>query len=206
MTVARLFHGTNAEMIRDGVVPLGHLRPDWSTLDPTWGKGNFWTAWQPDVLVASDVLAARSPIGRRVDFGAWRPYRPDSFDVVVVDPPYKLNGTPKKGGPASSDEAFGVDVAMRWQDRHALMLRMLDNAAAVARHRVLFKCQDQVCSGAMRWQTDMITRRAESLGLRKADRLDRCGGTEQPPGKRQVHARSSYSTLLIFALPKGHRP
>jgi hypothetical protein len=64
---------------------------------------------------------------------------------------------------------------------------------------LLAKCMDQVCSGQVRWQTDVLTARAVELGHRKVDRFDLLGGGRpQPNGRGQVHAYGRPSTLLVF--------
>lgn len=84
---------TNAEVIEQLARPrfVEYLRPEWRTLDPTYGEGRFWTRWRPDDLVACDLNPAKSPIGRSVDFRPGLSGFPDnSFDAVVIDGPYKL--------------------------------------------------------------------------------------------------------------------
>jgi hypothetical protein len=51
----------------------------------------------------------------------------------------------------------------------------------------------------MRFQTIEMASHAATVGLRLVDRFDLLGHIRpQPPGRRQVHARSNYSTLLVF--------
>ncbi len=188
----------NAELIRDAVVPLGYLAADMRVLDPTWGLGRFWSLWRPDHLTASDLDPAKSPLGRSVDFTAM-PWPDQSFDAVVFDPPYKLNGT---GGSHPSDAGYGVANSVRWQDRHRLICDGITESVRVLRPggMLLIKCQDQVCSGKVRWQTDEFTHHAEADGCRKVDRFDLPSYRPQPTGRRQVHARRNHSTLLVFRL------
>ncbi len=63
---------------------------------------------------------------------------------------------------------------------------------------LLLKCQDQVCSGQVRWQTREFADHAEQLGMRLVDALHLLGHRPQPAGRRQVHARRNYSTLLVL--------
>lgn len=185
---------TNAELIAD-VAVLGWLSDDLSVLDVTYGEGAFWTKYRPPLLTGVDLNPAKSLTGEPVDFRSL-PYADRSFDVVVFDPPYKLNGTPSLDG---FDGAYGVEVATRWQDRMQLIADGAAECARVARKHLLVKCQDQVVSGKMRWQTDVVTDIAYAAGFRKADRLDfRSNGLPQPPGRRQQHARHSVSQLIVF--------
>lgn len=186
---------TNAHLIAD-CARLGYLQSDWTTLDPTYGYGTFWKVWKPDVLVACDGAEAKSPIGYAVDFTDL-PWPDRHFDVVVFDPPYKLNGTPTE----ATDARYGVHVVSTWQDRHRLIRDGILECLRVLRAggTLLVKCQDQVCSGAIRWQTVEFTNHAEAHGARLVDRFDLLGSSRpQPAGRRQVHAHGRPSTLLVF--------
>jgi DNA modification methylase len=148
------------------------------------------------VFVASDLDVARSPVGYPVDFCAM-PWLDGSFRHVVFDPPYKLNGT---GGSHGPDAAYGVANSVRWQDRMRLCrdgivecLRVLDVGGVL-----LVKCQDQVCSGRVRWQTIEFSCHAEAHGARLVDMLHLVSYRAQPVGRRQVHARRNYSTMLVL--------
>ncbi len=180
---------TNAHMIKD-VARLGYLRKDWRTLDPTYGLGNFWKLWKPDDLVGTDIL-----LGQEFDF-RHLPFPDEFFDAVVFDPPYKMNGTPTDW----VDGRYGVGVSTRWQDRLALMQVGLKGCARVLGKSgyLLVKCQDQVVSGRVVWQTDLMTKVALENGCHKVDRLDFLTDPRPQPHTRQIHARRNYSTLLIF--------
>lgn len=189
---------SNAELIRD-IAGMGrYLKSDWLTLDPTYGYGNFWTLWKPNRLVAHDLNPAKAPDGP-VDF-TFLPYKNRSFDCVVFDPPYKLNGTPE----LEMDETYGVEEATNWRERMSLVESGIAECARVlGKGYLLLKCMDQVCSGKMRWQTDVFTRCAESHGLGKVDRFDMLSYRAQPKGRSQQHARRNASTLLVFK--RGHK-
>jgi hypothetical protein len=184
----------NAELIAD--VAALWLEDDWTILDPTYGRGNFWKAWKPKRLVARDLNPEKSQ-GAPVDFTAM-PYRDRMFDAVVFDPPYKLSGTPAL---EDFDERFGVDVPTSWADRMELIRAGAVECARVADKVLLVKCQDQVCSGQMRWQTDMVTAAVcRDERWRKADRFDLIGKSmKQDEARGQKHARGRGSTLLVFA-------
>lgn len=185
---------SNAHLIED--VARLYLRPDWEVLDCTYGEGVFWKRWKPNQLVATDLDPAKSPFwGESVDFTAM-PFEDESFDAVVFDPPYKLNGRPDP-----AEERYGTHVRTRWQDRMALMADGLKECARVAKPKgiVLAKCKDQVVSGAIRWQTDLLTQVGERVGLTKIDRFDMIGHDRvQPAGRDQQHAYGRGSTLLVF--------
>lgn len=184
---------SNAELIRD-VAQVGYLKEEWTTLDPTYGYGTFWKLWKPLILVATDLDPKKSPSSKHGQDFTDMPYLDQAFDAVVFDPPYKLNGTPDE----AVDERSGVHKATRWQDRMKLILKGTAECARLAHEVLLVKCQDQVCSGKVRWQTDEVTEVAKLAGLRKVDRFDLLGGRPQPEGRDQKHARHNSSQLLVF--------
>lgn len=181
---------TNGDLIAD--VARLHLWPTWRVLDATYGLGLWWTQWKPPLLVTNDLYTAAD---HQYDFRLMA-FPDRDFDAVAYDPPYKLNGTPALG---DFDTRYGLEFPTRWQDRMQLILDGFRECARVADHLVLAKCQDQVCSGQMRWQTHELTMLGKELGWRLADRFDMLGGgRKQPKNRRQVHARGRGSTLLVF--------
>jgi hypothetical protein len=217
---------SNAELVRD-CARLGYLSRSMHVLDPTYGKaGGFWRLWRPDHLVACDLDPTRSPIGFGVDFTEL-PF-PRTFDAVTLDGPYKLNGS---GGSHESDDRFGVATSgVSWQAKHALIVAGIAEAARVLvpGGTLLVKCQDQVCGGAVRFQTDEFTAAAHSVGCSKIDALHLVGHRPQPEWQTcrrckgtgleklrvhpvcqschgagrfrptQQHALRNHSTLLVF--------
>lgn len=199
--VVAIRSGSNADLIAD-CARLGYLRADWVTVDPTYGLGRFWRRWRPDVLLRHDLDPERAPDGV-ADFRRL-PYRDRSVDAVVFDPPYKLNG---QAGSHALDDGYGVASASRWQDRHELIRDGITEAARIVKPGglVLVKCQDQVSSGRVRWQTIEFVAHADTVGLRLVDMLHLHGARPQPPGRRQVHARRNYSTLLVLTADRAAR-
>lgn len=191
--------GTNAALISD-VAQLGYLGPEMLTLDATFGRGRFWTAWRPRRLVGVDCRVTDKVRPATVADNRNLPFPDGTFDAVVYDPDYKLSGTPALG---DFDDRYGVHAPKRWQDRlEDQRLGFLECARVLAPGGVLlFKCQDQVCSGAIRWVTDLAsTVWAPAAGLTKTDRFDFLGGGRVQPmeGRTQRHAHGRPSTLLVF--------
>jgi hypothetical protein len=181
---------TNAHLIAD-VARLGYLDGE-IVLDVTYGRGGFWERWRPAGLVAHDLYTLD-----RVDF-RHLPEADASVDVVVLDPPYRLNGRPDRG---DFDERFGTDRRMRWQDKHQLIRDGITEAARVLRvgGYLALKCQDQVCLHRVRWQTREFPDHAEMVGFELVDRFDMIGTARlQPPGRIQRHAHGRPSALLVF--------
>lgn len=185
----------NGELIRD-VAELGYITENDLVVDATYGRGRFWTQWQPTCMIRHDLHR-----GDGVDFRDL-PHGDCMIDVVVLDPPYKLNGTPALG---DFDDRYGVDETMRWQDKMVMIGDGISEAARVLKNggRLLLKCQDQVCSGQVRWQTIGFTNHAVAQGLRLVDRFDMLGGSRPQPmnGRTQKHAHGRPSTLLVFEKP-----
>lgn len=185
---------TNGHLIAD-VAKLGYLNG--RVLDPTYGEGTFWKVWKPDDLTACDIDPAKSPIGYSVDFtNPFPTFAVESFDSIVYDPPYKLNGTPD----GAIDGRYGVHEVRTAQQRIDLLLRgvrALGLLVAPGGH-LLVKCMDQVCSGRMWWQTELVT--TEARGFVLVDRFDFLGNHRPQPmeGRSQQHAHGRPSTLLVF--------
>jgi len=197
---------TNADLIAD-VARLGYLHEDWLTLDCTYGEGVFWKKWRPTTLVCSDLtpkgdaMLARHFGGfMRADFTCL-PFADNTFQAVVFDPPYRLNGTPDRD---FMDYRYGIGAPARWQDRMQLIYDGLRECVRVTVPGgfLLAKCQNQVCSGKVRWQVDEISRRAWVHGMEKVDQLEFLTHPRPQPGdRRQLHARRNHSTLLVFSKP-----
>lgn len=180
---------TNGHLMAD-VARLGYLNG--RVLDATWGMGVFWRECAPAELVGMDLDPTKAP-HVRADFRAL-PFAAGSFDVVVFDPPYKLNGRPTE----AADGRYGVHVPASPAGRMGLIFDGLADCLRVARHHVLVKCQDEVVSGHKVWQTQEIPRWAEQHGWKLVDRFDRLGRPRDQPHRRQVHTRQNYSTLLVL--------
>lgn len=186
---------SNAELIvacRD----LGYLADDWITWDATYGEGTFWRLWRPATMIGTDIDAAKSDkLVGPVDFTA-SPWDDRSFDCVVLDAPYKLNGRPD----AVVDARYGVHERTTLAGRLGLITAgVVERARVLGDHYLPVKCQDQVNGGIVRWQTDLITDTARNAGLYKIDRLDMPSYRPQPLGRGQQHARRNTSTLLVFS-------
>lgn len=181
---------SNAHLIAD-VARLGYLHEDWTTLDPTYGLGNWWTIFKPKKLYKHDLYTLET----RTDFRKL-PYAGRVFKAIAFDPPYKLNGTDQGEG-----ARYGVAKPMEWKAKMQMIREGITECERVLKPYgfLLVKCQDQVCSGKVRWQTIDFTNHAHAVGLDLVDRFDFFGGYRpQPAGRNQVHARGRGSTLLVF--------
>ena len=179
---------SNAHLIAD-VARLGYLPGH--VLDPTWGRGRWWQVWQPEKLTSHDLFTRDG-----VDF-RYLPESAETFDSIAFDPPYKLNGTPALG---DFDNAYGVDVKNDRESKHQCIRDGMTECTRVLRFGgfLLLKCMDQVEGGKVRWQTDIFTTHAVSLGLEKVDSFNFPSYRAQPEGRGQQHARRNFSTLMVF--------
>lgn len=176
---------------------LGYLSDEMTILDVTYGLGSFWKAWMPKGLIGCDLDPTKSPIGYSVDFRKTL-FDDGYFDAVVLDPPYKLQGTGHKD---ENDARYGLGDYMPWQDRHEMIREGITEGARVIRPKgyLLVKCMDQVCGGRKRWQTVEFTAWGGMLGLALVDMMHLLTTPRpQPEGRRQVHSLQNFSTLLVF--------
>ena len=184
----------NGALMYEAVAPLGYIQG--RVLDATYGEGTFWKRFPNELwwLTTNDLYKEAD---LRADF-CRLPFRDEEFDAVVFDPPYKLSGTPALG---QFDLRYGVGVAMPWQERMRLIRRGALECLRVTKAggHTLVKCQDQVCSGKVVWQTDEVTHVMRTHGADKLDRFDLAHPPRpQPAGRKQVHARRNTSQLLVF--------
>lgn len=178
---------------------LGYLLDP--VLDATYGEGKWWTLHRPPSLVANDLDPAKGDVHH--DFRDL-PYDPESFGTVALDPPYKLTGTATRDGHHGAlNDSFGVRG--RYADHTPDVVRGwyfdgIAEAARILRRRghALVKCQDQISSGRYWEQTRWVSEAADKAGLTLVDKLFVLSGRAQPSGRRQVHARNGYSTLVVL--------
>jgi hypothetical protein len=184
---------SNADLVVD-LAELGYVVGD--VLDVTYGLGRWWLKFRPDGLVGCDIVEEKSPIGFSVDFRCL-PFGDGSFDSVVFDPPYKLNGVSQD---FANDDSYGVSGGyVSPADRHALIFDGIRECCRVSRRFVIVKCQDQVSSGRVFWQSRIFSDFAEgSCGFRLVDCLFVRGYRPQPAGRSQKHSRRDYSTALVL--------
>lgn len=195
-------------------------------VDVTFGNGGFWTHYRPENLICHDLVTVMEfSNGSGVLSGVdWRklPEADGSVDRFVFDPPYVAPGGRATSGPKFDQmrDAYGMhstekDPAAQW----AKILLGCEEAWRVLEPGglLLFKVMDYVSSGRMQWATRWAWKDIETIGRRetKSGRhlagfrmvdeivLVQTGHTGmQPKGRRQVHARASHSSLLVFRKPK----
>jgi len=209
--LAATYWKNNSELIK-ACADLRYLKPTDKIIDPTYGMGNWWNAWQPEVPIVKHDLRLDG-----VDFTNL-PHEADEFDACTFDPPYVAKGGRATSGIAEMDDRFGLGDAPKTpellQELIQLGMREIDRVVK-PRGFVLVKVMDYVSSGTLwpgvmyTWdyatrvlQWDLVDR---SIHLRKANALQpkRSRGDGQPV--RQHHFGANYSTLLVFSTGKVRR-
>lgn len=186
---------TNAELIVD-VANLGYIKKTDLVLDPTYGRGVWWNAWQPDRLVKHDLYKLDG-----VDFRDL-PEPDNTFDAVAFDPPYVSAGGRHTTTIPDFHDRFGMTNAPTTPAGvQQLVNEGIKEIQRVLKPRkyALVKVKNYVSSGKLWLGTIKTVNYAETLGFEVVDMLQHLSGTmPQPPGRRQVHARQNYSTLLVL--------
>jgi hypothetical protein len=185
---------TNADMIAD-VASLGYIKADDVVLDPTYGRGLWWTKFTPANLTKHDIAIDR------VDFRSL-PHEANKFDVVAYDPPYVCVGGRATTTMPDLHDRYGLTDAPRTPSALQCMINEgLSEAARVVKPRghIIVKCQDYVSSGKLWIGTHHTLQHGVAIGLTCVDKLEHLAGIRpQPPNRRQVHARRNLSTLFVF--------
>jgi hypothetical protein len=192
---------TNADLIVDAA-RLGYLRREWTVLDPTYGRGNWWTRWRPDHLVTHDLVIDG------VDFRQL-PEADNTFDAVAFDPPYVCMGGRKTTGLAKFFEAYGLgDAPKRPMELQAMNNAGLKECLRVVKPKgiVIVKTQDYVTSGKLFPGTHYTLAAALNAGAELVDRFEHLSKSRPQPKRTrkdgrpvvQQHARRNLSTLLVL--------
>jgi hypothetical protein len=195
---------TNGALVAD--VAKLYLDRSMVALDPTYGRGKWWTDWCPDDLTAHDLKLDG------VDFRKL-PEDDGTFDLVAFDPPYVSTGGRKTSTLGDFNDRYGVTDAPATPA--ALQAHNDDGLAEVYRvlrrkGLALVKCCDYVSSGRLFPGTHLTLTAAYALGFEQVDRFEHIGHARAQPANRtrlvkgervpvtQQHARRNLSTLLVL--------
>jgi hypothetical protein len=183
---------TNAHLIED--VARLHFVPGAHVLDVTYGRGKWWTRYQPQYLLAHDKYTLDG-----VDFRDL-PEACNTVDTVAFDPPYVSMGGRTTSTLGDMTDRYGmIDAPRTPADLRAYIRDGLRECARVASRIVIVKCQDYISSGTYQPATNWLFNDALGCGLVIRDRFEHVTRLRpQPPGRRQVHARRNLSTLFVF--------
>lgn len=189
---------SNAHLILD-CARLGYLRPEWDTLDATYGEGNWWTLWRPEYLVTNDWNVEK-PARYHEDFRSMH-WADASFNAVTYDPPYIAPGGRDKSTIGDFNGRFGLhDTPATPAALQEYMNAGLRECARVVKPKgyVLAKCTSYV-NGAKYWPGVFLTwEAARELRLELVADMKHLSGTGPQSQESQEHPRSNLSTLLVF--------
>ncbi|KTG07984.1 hypothetical protein AUR64_01770 [Haloprofundus marisrubri] len=199
-----------------------HVETGAKVADVTYGKGVFWKN-VPDTafdLHGTDLDPEKSPTGESVDCRDL-PYDDNSFDVVVLDPPYaegffRRNKEMLAGGDGSHSTfrehySNGEVVDTRGSKYHGAVIDLYCAAGAEAKRvlrddgTLIVKTQDEVSANTQELTHVQIINFYESqLGLYTKDLFVTVrSNTPAVSGVHtQVHARKNHSYFLVFTFEK----
>jgi hypothetical protein len=180
------------------------IKPDDLVVDVTWGRGRFWTDFQPERLIRHDLYTLDG-----VDFRVL-PEVDASVDVVVLDPPYTAPGGRATSTIADFNDRYGIDlVPATVADTQELIAAGIKEATRVLKQggRMIVKNADYISSGRFVTGHHHVVSTALACGLSQVDEFIFHGGQGPQPKvnrdgspRRQVHARRVHSFLSVFQL------
>lgn len=187
------------------VAPLW-IKPDAHIVDVTYGRGAWWTHYKhPGRFTAHDIDTSIG--GDGVDF-TQLPENSRSVDAVFFDPPYVAPGGRATSTIPAFNQAYGlVDVP-----KTPALADQLIASGVVETGRILktggllfVKTMNYITSGRFHPGHRRVCAVAEAAGLVQVDEFVHHSGTGPQPStnpdgtpRRQVHARSAHSFLVVF--------
>jgi len=199
MTVYSVVEGSNADLIRH-VAEL-YADADSQIADVTYGRGVFWRKCPHLQVDGSDIVTRPDAAYDFRDL----PYADESYDIVVLDPPYIHSP-----GNHTTDHRYqnaATTKGMLHRDIRELYRDGMREAMRVVRSdggQVWVKCKDQVQSGMQRWAHVEMMSDALKLGLIPRDLFILIPHARTPQGRWKVqhHARKVHSYLWVFERPR----
>jgi len=198
--VTTVIDGKNDDLI--ATVASLYLNDGDTVADVTYSSGRFWRKVKTENyrFLASDLIPMKPGV-ISADFRTL-PYRDDSLDALVFDPPYIHS--PGKGmlkdrynGLATTDMITYADIMKLYQDGMTEACRVLRDGG-----QLWVKCKDSLASERQRWSHITIYGMAQELGMYPRDLFLLIDATSPTvtTGRwaRQLHARKVHSYLWIF--------
>lgn len=196
---------TNGDLIADAA-RLGYLDDQLETIDPTWGRGRWWTVFTPCRLTRHDLHTLDGTDFRQL------PHEDGAFARAAYDPPYVCPGGRETSTMPEFHDRYGM---ARTPKTPAGLQEMNDEGLAEvyrvleAKGIVLAKCADYVWSGQLQAGTHDTLTAALALGFRLLDRFEHIGIPRPQPSRsradgepvRQHHARRNLSTMFVLQKP-----
>lgn len=191
--VEALVRGNNADLIKE-VARLYVTDPTTTIADVTFGSGTFWKKTPHLNVTGSDLLTKPE---RPYDFRKL-PYEDNSYDIVVLDPPYLVFP-----GNHMSDARYKnaqTTAGYYYDDIRKLYRDGIKEAQRVAKRQIWVKCKDAVSNSAQRWLHVHVLQDAEQLGLIGRDLFILDASSRTPNGRwtTQHHARKPISYLWVL--------
>jgi hypothetical protein len=191
-TPTSVIRGSNGVLIA-AVARLGYL--DGPVLDLTFGRGAWWTRYQPNDLTKfiGDFTATGMVDG--------------CAPVICYDPPYISTGTRATSTIPDFYDRYGIGNLSGWQAIRKFMEAGLDECARILAPggHLLMKCMNYTESGQKVWNVHHFADHGRALGLQLVDEFVHVtGGGAQPAlnldgsPREQRHTRQVHSTLLVF--------
>lgn len=195
--------GTNADLFPD-IMRL-YVADGADVLDMTYGRGVFWRNIPDDRynVTKNDIEDGRGDTSH--DFRALPAAWDESFDTVILDPPYLYTG-----GFATLRDSIDRGYRNRERARSGIhgvaAVHQMYAQAYIEAYRVLkrkgfliVKCMDQVMSGKQTWMHTELFRLAEILGFKAKDLFVMVmNGTPTMRHNIQKHARRNHSYFLVL--------
>lgn len=195
----------NGDLIAD-VARLYPIRD--RVLDPTHGRGLWWTKYRPPELVTHDIAHDG------VDFRCL-PHPDASFDAVAFDPPYLPQGGRTTSTIPDMLNRFGlVDVPTTPTKLRALIAAGITECHRVVRPGgyVLVKCMNYVSGSRHHPQVHYALTDATATGFNIATQIVHVSGTGPQPRtnldgttRRILSPRANYSVLIVLQRPRRTR-
>jgi len=193
-----------------------YVKPGAVIADLTFDTGRFWRNVDAGTyqVVGSGIPSpsphplpprarASSPpfAGALIADARRTPYRNESFDAVVLDPPYgNASTTPRRDG---IQRSYNLASCMTPEQIRKLYFEAMDEAERILKMRgiLIVKCQNFVDGGRNHFMEEYIWLRALKLFFRAEGKINMV-----PPGKPimrhpdrpQQHERKNHSTFWIF--------
>lgn len=180
-------HKSNKEALKE-ILDLYSTKQS-KVLDISYGTGAFWNK-KPNITL--DLFTNADVCGSFYNL----PFAKNTFDTIVFDPPYRMNGT--KVGYALTDRYKNETsnykvVPLHYKYGTREVYRVLVNGGIL-----IAKMQDQVVSGKFYFQTNEMLKWASQFN-RLIDEVHVITGSRpQPKGRQQKHIRTSHSTFQIW--------
>lgn len=202
MTIYSTIFGSSAEAFPQ--ILLIHVKLGALILDCTYRKGVFWKRMNGEYDVIRSDLAELPGLDLRADLREL-PFRNQSVDCMVLDPPYG-NGSSNPRTDCISG-SYDLPSCRTPEGIRKLYRSGLDEASRILRIKgiLIVKCQSLVNGGRQHWIAEEIWREAELNGFEAIDRflvVPKGMPILRHPDRPQQHARKWGSTFWVFKKEK----